>query len=171
MLSSIPRTQGRIVTCSRLGSFQDRDERPSELSFHEDSCSKSLMSQTIILSRVIGLFLLIVAPIIIVQRHDFATVISAFAKDRLMRVMISAIELIAALFLVLLHNVWSSPPAVIISLFGWLMLIEAVVYLAAPNSVLEGPFAAFDTPVFFVIGGVIALLLGLYLTGYGFGIL
>lgn len=129
------------------------------------------MSQTIILSKVIGLFLVIVAPIIIIQRHDFATVVSAFAKDRLMRVMMSAIELIAALFLVLLHNAWSSPPAAIISLFGWMMLIEAVVYLAAPNHIVQGLVAAFNTPVFYVIGGVIALSLGLYLTGYGFGIL
>lgn len=83
--------------------------------------------------------------------------------------MISAIELLVALFLVMMHNEWSSIPAVIITLFGWMALMESIVYLALPNRVVEPLIADFNIPMLYVFGGVVALVLGVHLSTFGFG--
>ena len=127
------------------------------------------MAQTILLSKVFGLFLIIVSTTILLQRHDFMNAVAVFARDRLIRIVISAVELLAALFLVMMHNEWSSIPAVIITLFGWMALMESIVYLALPNRVVEPLIAAFNIPMLYVFGGVLALVLGIYLAAFGFG--
>lgn len=39
------------------------------------------MPQTILLSKVFGLFLIIVGATILLQRHDFMDAVAAFARD------------------------------------------------------------------------------------------
>jgi len=130
-----------------------------------------MVAQTVLLSKVLGLFLIIVGALVAVQRNDFIGVVQAFTRDRLLRVVVSAIEMIAALFLIMLHNDFSSVPAMIIAVLGWMALIESIVYFALSNSVTEAIVDVINTPMLFLTGGILSAGLGIYLSAWGFGVL
>lgn len=127
------------------------------------------MAPTILLAKVCGLFLVIVGTAIALSRHEFVNVVADFARERLLRTVVSAIELLAGLFMVMLHNDWSSVPAGIISLFGWMLVVEGVVYLTLPNETVERLTAPFNSPPLYLFGGIAAVAMGVYLAVYGFG--
>lgn len=128
------------------------------------------MPHTILLAKVAGLFLVIVGIAILVRRQDFMDVAAAFARERLTRVVISTFELLGALFLVIMHNEWSPLPAALISLFGWLALIESAVYLMLPHRVVEALVGGLSVPAIYVLGGIAAIAIGAYLAAWGFGL-
>lgn len=126
------------------------------------------MATTILLSKVLGVFMLIVGVAALVQRSTFAEVVAAFARDRAMRTLFSAVELLAGLLLVAMHSVWDGAPAIIVSLAGWMAVLESVSYLLLPDRLLQSFLAPFSKPAVIAACGVFALVLGLYLAAYGF---
>lgn len=127
------------------------------------------MSLTILLSRVLGIFLVIVGAAILIRRHYFIPVFATFAEERLTRVIVCLIELLAGLFLIVVHNEWSSVPAGIISAIGWIALVESTAYLLLPDPLVEQFIRAFNKPLWYVVGGLFAVVVGVYLAAFGFG--
>ena len=126
------------------------------------------MTHTILLSKVLGIFMIIAGVAIVLRRHDFVEVIVTFARNRALRVLISAIELAAGLFLVVLHNEWGSVPAAIVSLVGWILVAESVTYLLLPDRIVEAFILYFGKPGTLLASGILVVLLGLYLAAAGF---
>lgn len=126
--------------------------------------------QTLLLSKVIGLFLVIVGVAILFRRHYLASVFVTIADERLTRGVLALIELLAGLFLVVMHNEWSSLPAGIISFIGWMAVAESVSYLLLPDRVINPFIRAINTPGWYFFGGMLAIALGLYLAAHGFAL-
>jgi hypothetical protein len=116
---------------------------------------------TFFLSKVFGIGLIITGAAIAIRRRYFIPVFGAFVEERLVRAVVSFAELIAGLFLVIAHNVWAPLPAAIISILGWMAVIEATAYLLLPDT--------FNVPAWYLVGGIFAILVGIYLAGFGFG--
>jgi hypothetical protein len=127
------------------------------------------MTSTILLSQVFGLYFIIVGAAIVIRRRYFLPVFGAFIEERLTRAIVALIELLAGLFLVVMHNDWSSMPAVIISLLGWITTVEGSAYLLLSDEFVEKMFRALNTTSWYVVSGLLSVLGGLYLAGYGFG--
>ena len=127
------------------------------------------MATTVYLSKVFGISLVIIGAVIMIRRRYFIPAIGAFVRERLVRTITAFIELIAGTFLIVGHNVWSPLPAAIISLLGWIAVIEAIAYLLLPDAVLERAISALNTETVYLVGGLLAIALGTYLTGFGFG--
>jgi uncharacterized membrane protein HdeD (DUF308 family) len=128
------------------------------------------MTHTILLSKVLGLFALIVGAAMVIRRNEFGEVIATYARDRTWRVLYSAIELLAGLFLVVVHNEWGTPAAVVVSLFGWLAILEGASYLFLPDRVVEPFIRSFSRPSTLAVSGIAAMIAGLYLAAHGFGV-
>ncbi|CFX11994.1 putative membrane protein [Candidatus Filomicrobium marinum] len=124
---------------------------------------------TVLLAKVLGIFMIIVGAAVVVRRHYFISVIDTFIEQRLTRLVLSMVELLAGLFLVVSHNDWSSPPAILITVCGWLAVIEATTYLFLPDAMFAKFLRALRNPTGYAIGGLVSVVLGLYLAGYGFG--
>jgi hypothetical protein len=124
---------------------------------------------TIYLSKVFGIGLIIMGAAIAIRRRYFVPVFGAFVEERLLRVIVASIELIAGLFLIAAHNVWSPLPAAFISLFGWVAVIEGTAYLLLPDEPLERLLKTVNVPAWYLIGGLLTIVIGLYLAGFGFG--
>jgi hypothetical protein len=122
-----------------------------------------------LLAKVLGIYLIIVGLAIMLRRQYFVPVFGAFVKERLTRAVLSLAQLLAGLFLVVAHNVWSPAPAAIITFIGWLAVVEASVYLLLPDDMLEGFVRTFNTPSRYIFGGLLAVIVGLWLAGVGFG--
>ncbi|MGH8249199.1 MAG: hypothetical protein ACREVI_00650 [Steroidobacteraceae bacterium] len=131
----------------------------------------ALMTQTLMLSKVLGLFAVIAGVAMVIRGRQFAEVIVTFAKNRTIRVMIAAIELLAGLFLVIQHNEWGSPPAILISLLGWMAVVESAGYLLLPDAVVDPFLRIFARASVIRLSGIFALAIGLYLAGHGFGMI
>jgi len=127
------------------------------------------MEPTVYLAKVIGVGLIIMGAAIALRRRYFIPVFGAFVEERLTRTIMAMVELFAGLFLVIGHNVWSPLPAAIISLLGWMAVIEGTAYLLLPDEAIERLMKALNVPAWYVAGGLLSILIGLYLAGFGFG--
>jgi hypothetical protein len=128
------------------------------------------MLLTMLLSRVLGLFLVILGALILLRRRYYLSVFAEFGRARLTRTVISMAELLAGLFLLVIHNRWSSFAAGLVSLIGWMAVLESLIYLALPDRIVEKFLKTFNTPGWYLCGGVLAIATGLYLAAYGFGL-
>jgi len=127
------------------------------------------MDLTTLLSQVFGIYLIIGGVSIWYRRRYFVPVLGAFAHDPLLRLIVGTMELVAGLFLVLTHNIWSSAAASIVTLFGWMLVLEGALYMIASDKFVERMFSMLNRPAWFVFGGIFAIVTGLYLVASGFG--
>lgn len=88
-------------------------------------------------------------------------------KDGAFLFITAIVEFTAGLAIILHHNLWTNLPEIIISLLGWMMMLEAVlvavnkkVYIKKMYSIMK------ETSV--IITGLVSLLLGAYLGWVGF---
>ncbi len=127
------------------------------------------MPTTILLSRVLGVFMAVVGVAALVRRDALAELVAQFSRDRSFRTMVAAIELLAGLFLVSLHRAWDTAPAFVISLICWMAVVESSAYLLLPDRAVQALLAPFTKPGAVAAMGGVALVLGLWLAAYGFG--
>jgi len=67
------------------------------------------------------------------------------------------------LVLVTLHNLWTDPLAIIVSLIGWIVLIEGVALMALPEALLKFGAAAVASRNTTRIWAIFALIAGMLL--------
>jgi len=129
------------------------------------------MLTTILLAKVLGLFLIIAGAAIMFRKRYFVPVIGEFVEERLTRMLMGILELLAGLFLAVAHTDWSSLPAGIISALGLALVIEGTAYLLLPDRAMGWVIRTFNVRAWYVCGGALAILLGAYLAAFGFGLL
>lgn len=128
------------------------------------------MELTLFLAKVFGVYLLVAGATLMVRRGYFVPVLGAFVEQRELRMIVGFVELLAGLFLVMSHIVWSPTPALIITLIGIMTAIEGFMYLVLPDEVIEKWIAKFNVQAWYVCGGLASVVLGGYLASYGFGL-
>lgn len=129
------------------------------------------MATTVLLSRVLGVFIVIIGAAALFRRQALAELVATFSRDRTLRTLFAAVELLAGLFLVAMHRAWDTAPAIIISLIGWMAVLESSAYLLLPDRIVQSFLAPFARPGVIAGCGAVALVLGLWLAAYGFGVI
>lgn len=127
------------------------------------------MEPTTLLSQAFGISLIIGGVAIWMRRSYFMPVVGAIIEEKLVRFVVSIIEMIAGIFVVLSHNVWGTPQEIIVSAIGWLLALEGIFYLLMPDRVVSGLIRAVNKPWWYSFGGIITIVIGVYLAGTGFG--
>jgi len=123
------------------------------------------------LTQLLGLYFIIVGLIVVVRRTAFMPAIKQLMLNRPMLMVVGFVELFAGLAIVLAYPNISFSADGVISLVGWMMVVESVFYLLLPSKEMQKFVKKFNTPTWYLSGGIIALLLGAYLAGKGFGII
>jgi len=126
--------------------------------------------RTLFLSRLLGLYFLICGLAMIVHKQIFTSALATVPGNPMAMLWISLLISLAGLAMVLVHNVWSKcPVVVIVTVLGWLTLIQGIVYLLLPAKWLEGYFqAVLNCPACLYLATAFMLVLGAYLTYEGF---
>lgn len=127
------------------------------------------MALTLLLAKVFGIALIVIGVALICYRDLYARITHDFVQQRLFRIVISFLEMLAGLFIVIGHNAWSPLPAAIITVLGWVFVLEGGSYLLLPEKWSARFINAVNRPHFFTASGLCGIVLGLYLAGYGFG--
>jgi hypothetical protein len=123
------------------------------------------------LIQMLGLYLTIVGVIVLLTQRTLIPALRDLAKNRGVLVVLGALELIAGLSLVLAYPMVELSVIGILSLLGYVLLLEGILYLAAPAKLVKKMFTAFNRPGWYMGGGILSIILGVYLTTLGFHVL
>jgi hypothetical protein len=125
--------------------------------------------RTLFLARLIGLFAILLSLSELAHKQQMVETANALVRDRPLVFMLSMISLLAALAMVLAHNVWSGGALpVVVTLFGWILLVRSALLLFLPPEAVAGMIEFFRFGQLFHVYSGITLILGLYLTYAGF---
>ena len=129
-----------------------------------------MLPRTLFLSRLIGLYCILVALSMITRKQATLESVTAVLRDPSMMFVLGAITLVAGLAMVLAHNIWSGGAlVVIVTLVGWITLIKSLFFLFLPPEVEAGFFLRqLHYQQFFYLYTGVSLVLGIYLTYGGF---
>src|SRR3974390_292149 len=123
--------------------------------------------RTVFLARLIGLYCIIIAAAMFVQRGMFVATVNVMIADAPLVLTVGVFTLFIGLAMVLLHNYWSGGALpVVITLIGWLTLIKGALLLALPSASLAKFYVA--SPSYVLISGIVTFCLGVYLVIAGF---
>lgn len=121
-------------------------------------------------AKVFGIGLIVAGISVILYRDAFIKAVPGFIEDRLLRLTIAFIEMLAGLFLIIGHNVWTPVPAAIITLLGWVTAIEGAALLLLPDDMLRRFMSVVNRPRVYLASGIVTIILGIYLADYGFAL-
>lgn len=124
---------------------------------------------TIYLGRLIGLFLLIAALAMFLDRDSVIEMATALIDDRALLLIVGMVTLGIGLAIVLGHNVWSGGLLpLLVTLFGWSQFLRGLALLLLPAEAQIAFFQVMRLEDFFYLYAGIPLVLGAYLTYAGF---
>ncbi len=129
-----------------------------------------MTSRTIFLTRLIGLYCILVIPSMVLHRQATVDWMTALLNNAALMWVLSVITLTIGLAMVLAHNVWSGGALpVVVTLVGWAALIKGLLFLFLPSGI-ESEFilSALRNPLLFYIWMTPSLVIGIYLTYGGF---
>ncbi len=129
------------------------------------------MELSIFLSQAIGIYLVLIGLICITRRKMMMAAVADMINNRALIYIVGILELLAGIGLVLVHNVWVWNASVIVTIVGWVMLVEAIAYLILPYRMVSKIFRRFNTKSWYVGGGLVSVVLGAYLAATSFGLI
>ncbi len=132
--------------------------------------SGTAMETSLFLAKVFGLYFVGTGLVAWVRRKDLMAMVEQLIENRPLIFSLSFVGFVIGLLLVVSHNVWIAGWPVVVTILAWLVLIESLVYLLLPFETLGRLMRWFNREAWFTIGGVTAVLLGVFLAGKGFQI-
>ncbi|BBZ14666.1 hypothetical protein [Mycobacterium branderi] len=122
-------------------------------------------------ARVLGPFIAVVPAIVAIRAASIGRQLSSFSEDPMWPWVLGALLFFSGLFIIAFHQYWRSVAAVIISLFGWFLLLRGFALLATPQLIEKGAENATESssPAIAVVrvGFGLLALCGLYLAYVG----
>ncbi len=122
-----------------------------------------------LLAQILGLYFIIVGIIVLYRRRAITPAISRLVANRPLLLVLGLMELLAGLAIVLTYPMMTFDASGVISLIGWVLLIEGIVYFALPSRKVQRLVRRFNTTSWYGAGALLSLVIGIYLAGSGFG--
>lgn len=123
-----------------------------------------------LLAQLLGLYFIIVGVIVLYRRKSIMPAIAQLVDNRPLLLVIALVEILAGLSVILTYPEIGPNAEGVIAVIGWILAIEGILYLALPAKVVQRFVRKFNNDTWYGTGGAIAVLLGGYLAGVGFGI-
>lgn len=127
------------------------------------------MDLSIFLAKLFGLYFLIAGGIIMLRQKSFMPIVTEFFGSKPLIMLVGLVELVAGIAIAVAHPYATPDWRGVITLIGYWMIVEGIVYLASPYAKLHRMLRHFNTPTWYTSGGLVAVVLGAYLAGKGFG--
>ena len=128
-----------------------------------------MSSLTTFLSRMIGLFSILISVSMVAHRRATVETVTALVHSPPLLLIVGMIGLIAGLAIVLGHNVWSGGVLpVIVTLVGWLILFRGLLLLFLPPEAAVALLGRLHFEQFLYAYVAVSFVIGVYLTYAGF---
>jgi len=125
------------------------------------------MDITIFLAQLWGPVILAVAIGVLVSRTYYTKIYRDLEKEVLAMLVFGMVAMSAGITHVLYHNVWDTFPQILVSLFGWGLLIKGALFIIAPTFV-DKVGDEWVNMKLIPFAGVAMLLVGSYLTWFAY---
>lgn len=125
------------------------------------------MEISIFLAKVIGVYLIVIGLLVLMIQKDFIVVISQI-KEKADFIIFGFIITLLGLLMLVSHNLWNNAHQVVISIIGWVVFIKGLIILFFPRKFFDDLIVLVNKPIFYNLGGIISILIGLWLTYFGF---
>lgn len=122
---------------------------------------------SLFLAKAIGIYLLVIGLMLLIHPKRVKEVMVEVTGSKALFTMNGLITFIIGLLIVTSHNQWHTVWQGVISIFGWIALINGIIRLLIPTWG-EKMVSKAGGSTFFVISGVVLLILGIYLTYVGY---
>lgn len=129
------------------------------------------MELSLFLAQLFGLTMLIFAGSALMRPGLIRGAMAEFGQNKAVTLLYSLVGIIGGLAIILSHNVWEASWPVLITLFGWAALLKGIMFLVSPTVMRDIGLSVYSSPTKTRVILVVAGILGLYLTGIGFGYL
>ena len=126
------------------------------------------MDTSLFLARLIGPVLLVVGAAILIDRNNIRALATDFLEHRGLIFLAGVLTLLGGLAIVLTHNVWHGGWAVVITLFGWLLVIGGAFRILFPDSVKALGTTMLASDNYLIGAGAVEALIGAWLCYVGF---
>ncbi len=129
-----------------------------------------MTARTIYLSRLLGLFCVVVIPSLVIHRQATVYSFTVFFNSPAAMLLTGCIGVAVGLALILAHNIWKGGALpVVVTIVGWLSLIKGLLMLLLPPGVeAEIILCWLRRPLCFYLCMTPSFLIGVYLTYEGF---
>jgi hypothetical protein len=128
----------------------------------------TVSSRTIFLSRLIGLYCIVIALSMMIRRQATAETVTALLQNPSMMLIVGIIMLAAGLAVVLAQYLVGGALVVVVTLVGWITLIKSLFFLFLPPEMEAGLFLGQLHYRQLYLYTAISLVLGVCLTYGGF---
>jgi len=128
------------------------------------------MDLSIFLAKLFGLYFMIAGVVVMMRQKSYMHTYMEVLGNKGLLMIVALCQLFAGLALIIGHPIWTADWRGIITLIGAWIMVEAVIYLAAPYTKVMRWVRMFNTPTWYTSGGLLAVVLGAYLAGKGFGL-
>ncbi len=123
----------------------------------------------VFIAKLFGLYLIIMGVLVLTKKKSVMPAVMDLVKNRALTIVLGALSLAAGLAIVIAFQEVSLSPSGLISLIGYMMVVEGIVYFALPVKSVQKMVRSFGNKQWYMVSGVVAVLAGIYLAGYGFG--
>lgn len=126
------------------------------------------MAATILIARLIGPILLVAAIAMLVDVKDMQKMAREFLESRALIFFSGFLTMLAGLAIVNSHNIWIMEWPVIITLFGWAMIIGGAIRIAFPSVVRSIGSTMVENPTLIRVSGAAWAIIGAFLIYKGY---
>lgn len=126
------------------------------------------MDSTIFLAQIIGVYMLVGGLSGLIYSERMQRAMAEVKNSYIFPYFDGALALIVGLLIVLMHNVWEGAAAILVTLVGWMAIVEGVSMMLLPHDTImkiAGKLSSKNAAMGF---SIIAILVGGYLVWYGF---
>ena len=128
------------------------------------------MDLSIFLAKLFGLYFLIAGVIVMYRQRSLMPAVTEIVGSRPLILTVALGQLLAGLALMIAHPIFTADWRGIITLIGAWIVFESLIYLMLPYGKVSKVLRKFSNATWFTSGGFLAVMLGAYLTGIGFGL-
>lgn len=123
---------------------------------------------TIWISKLLGPVILVLSIPMIVTPASFKETGRRFLADRPLVLVSGVLAMVGGLSIVNMHNVWAMDWTLIVTLFGWALVLGGALRISAPQLVEKVGNGMLQRPAMTRISGVFWIVLGAFLTFKGY---
>ena len=126
------------------------------------------MDLTLFLAQIMGVYFLVVGVGALLNPARMKGAMEEARRSYLLPYFDGAIALVVGLLIVLMHNVWDGLLESLVSLVGWIAVVEGVLMMLLPQKTISTMVQKVMGAQMARLIGVAAVVLGLYFVYHGF---
>jgi hypothetical protein len=127
-----------------------------------------MWAMSVWIAKLLGPVLFVAAIPMLALTRDLQEAAREFLKNRALIYVTGVLVMVGGLAIVNSHNIWVADWPVIITLFGWAMIISGATRVALPTVVRTLGGAMVDRPTMIRVSGAVWAFIGVYLTYKGY---